>query len=59
MSKEVIDLLHKIQELKPFFTPLETILRVAQKIRPLNDPELNKHALQTDLPPIILILCDK
>ena len=47
MSDEVLDLLPEIRELKPFFTPLETIIRVAQKIRSLNDPDLNKHALRT------------
>jgi hypothetical protein len=47
MSREVIELLPEIRELKPFFTPLETIIRVAQKIRNLNDPDLNRHALRT------------
>ena len=47
MSKEVIELLPDIRELKPFFTPLETIIRVAQKIRTLNDTDLNRHALRT------------
>ena len=47
MTDEVIDLLPEIRKLKPFFTPLETIIRVAQLIRALNDPDLNKHALRT------------
>lgn len=47
MTDDVIDLLPEIRKLKPFFTPLETIIRVAQLIRSLNDPDLNRHVLRT------------